>query len=111
MKTYDLIIVGSGPAGMTASIYAARANLSVLMLGKLAPGGQIVNTNEIQNYTRMGTINGAELAIQMYQHTQELNVEFDYRTVEEVKEENGLKLVCCKEDGAVYAARAVILAT
>jgi len=59
----------------------------------------------------MGTINGAELAIQMYQHTQELNVEFDYRTVEEVKEENGLKLVCCKEDGAVYAARTVILAT
>lgn len=111
MKTYDLIIVGSGPAGMTASIYAARANLSVLMLDKLAPGGQIVNTNEIQNYTGMGTINGAELAIQMYQHTQELNVEFDYRTVEEVKEENGLKLVCCKEDGAVYAARAVILAT
>ena len=94
MKTYDLIIVGSGPAGMTASIYAARANLSVLMLDKLAPGGQIVNTNEIQNYTGMGTINGAELAIQMYQHTQELNVEFDYRTVEEVKEENGLKLVC-----------------
>ena len=111
MKTYDLIIVGSGPAGMTASIYAARANLSVLMLDKLAPGGQIVNTNEIQNYTGMGTINGAELAIQMYQHTQELNVEFDYRTVEEVKEENGLKLVCCKEDGAVYAARTVILAT
>ena len=60
MKTYDLIIVGSGPAGMTASIYAARANLSVLMLDKLAPGGQIVNTNEIQNYTGMGTINGAE---------------------------------------------------
>ena len=51
MADYDLIIIGSGPAGMTASIYAARANLSVLMLDKLAPGGQIINTNEIQNYT------------------------------------------------------------
>ena len=88
MADYDLIIIGSGPAGMTASIYAARANLSVLMLDKLAPGGQIINTNEIQNYTGMGTINGAELAIQMFQHTQELQVAFDYKTVREIKRIN-----------------------
>ena len=56
MAGYDLIIVGSGPAGMTAAIYGARANLSVLMLDKLAPGGQIINTNEIQNYTGAGFI-------------------------------------------------------
>lgn len=111
MADYDLIIIGSGPAGMTASIYAARANLSVLMLDKLAPGGQIINTNEIQNYTGMGTINGAELAIQMFQHTQELNVEFDYRTVKEVRIENGLKIVSCVEDDVVYTAYAVILST
>lgn len=111
MADYDLIIIGSGPAGMTASIYAARANLSVLMLDKLAPGGQIINTNEIQNYTGMGTINGAELAIQMFQHTQELQVAFDYKTVREVKVENGLKTVFCEEDDAVYTAYAVILCT
>ena len=112
MADYDLISIGSGPAGMTASIYAARANLSVLMLDKLAPGGQIINTNEIQNYTGMGTVNGAELAIQMFQHTQELNVEFDYRTVKEVKVgDDGIKTVICLEEDKVYTSRAVILST
>jgi len=108
---YDVIIVGSGPAGMTASIYAARANLHVLLLDKLAPGGQIVNTNEIQNYTGMGTVNGAELAIQMFTHTQELNVEFDYRTVREIRVEKGLKVVSCVEEDKEYTAKAVILCT
>ncbi len=112
MADYDLIIVGSGPAGMTAAIYGARANLSVLMLDKLAPGGQIINTNEIQNYTGAGFINGAELAIQMFEHTQKLNVAFDYRTVEEIRLlENGEKQVLCKEEEKVYTARAVLLAT
>lgn len=111
MADYDVIIVGSGPAGMTASIYAARANLRVLLLDKLAPGGQIVNTNEIQNYTGMGTVNGAELAIQMFTHTQELNVEFDYRTVREIRDENGVKVVSCVEEDKEYTARAVILCT
>lgn len=111
MANYDLIIIGSGPAGMTAAIYAARANLSVLMLDKLAPGGQIINTNEIQNYTGMGTINGAELAIQMYEHTQQLNVAFDYRTVKEITEENGKRVVHCIEDDAVYTALAVLICT
>ena len=59
MTDYDLIIIGSGPAGMTAAIYGARANLSVLMLDRLAPGGKVINTSEIQNYTGMGTVDGA----------------------------------------------------
>ena len=50
MADYDVAIVGCGPAGMTAAIYAARANMKVLLLDKLAPGGQIVNTFEIRNY-------------------------------------------------------------
>ncbi len=111
MANYDLIIIGSGPAGMTAAIYAARANLSVLMLDKLAPGGQIINTNEIQNYTGMGTVNGAELAIQMFEHTQQLNVAFDYKTVKEITEEDGIKSVHCVEDDAVYTALSVIICT
>lgn len=111
MAQYDLIIVGAGPSGMTASIYAARANLKVLMLDKLAPGGQIINTNEIQNYTGVGTINGAELAYKMYEHTQELNVEFDYRTVLKVEDLGAEKKVICEEDDMVYTAKTVIIAT
>lgn len=112
MADYDLVIIGSGPAGMTAAIYAIRAGLSVLMLDRLAPGGKIINTNEIQNYPGVGTISGADLAIQMFQHTQELNVPFDYKTVKEVRVgEDGVKTILCEEEGAVYTAHAVILCT
>lgn len=112
MTDYDLIIIGSGPAGMTAAVYAARADLHVLLLDKLAPGGQIINTNEINNYTGIQSVNGAELAMQMFEHTQALNVEFDYRTVTEIRDVNeGVKEVVCLEDEKVYTAKTVIIAT
>lgn len=112
MNTYDLVIIGAGPAGMTAAIYGARADLKVLMLDKLAPGGQIINTNEIQNYTGMGTINGAELAMQMFTHTQELNVEFDYGTVTKIENEENIKKIYIEEDNEkVICTKAIIVAT
>jgi thioredoxin reductase (NADPH) len=107
---YDLVIIGAGPAGMTASIYATRANLKVLLLDKLAPGGQVINTLEVQNYPGVGTINGAELAIKMFEHTQELGVAFDYGTVIAIHNESGGKRVVCQE-GQSYIAKAVIIAT
>jgi len=110
MTQYDVAIIGAGPAGMTAAIYAARANLKVLLLDKLAPGGQIVNTFEIQNYTGMGTINGADLAIKMFEHTQELEVTFDYGTVIAIESKGNLKKIVC-EEGQSYEAKAVIIAT
>lgn len=108
---YDLVIVGAGPAGMTAAIYAVRANLNTLMLDKLAPGGQIVNTNGIENFPGAGKIDGADLAYQMFQQCEEMGVEFDYKTVEKVTvEADGTKKVHCVEDGSVIASKAVILA-
>ena len=112
MAQYDVIIIGAGPAGMTAAIYAARADMKVLMLDKLAPGGQIINTNEIQNYPGVGTINGAELAYQMFEHTQQFeNIAFDYGTVKELKAEGKEKTVVCEEDGKTFTGRSVIIAT
>ena len=112
MNTYDLVIIGAGPAGMTAAIYGARADLKVLMLDKLAPGGQIINTNEIQNYTGMGTINGAELAMQMFTHTQELNVEFDYGSVPKIVNEENIKKIYIEEDSErIICTKAIIIAT
>lgn len=111
MAQYDVVIVGAGPAGMTAAIYAARADMKVLMLDKLAPGGQIINTNEIQNYTGVGSVNGAELAYKMFQHTQDFQVEFDYKTVKEIRSEGNEKVICCVEEDAVYTASSVIIAT
>lgn len=112
MAQYDVIIIGAGPAGMTAAIYAARADMNVLMLDKLAPGGQIINTNEIQNYPGVGTINGAELAFQMFEHTQEFtNIVFDYGTVKEVRMDGEEKTVVCEEDDKTFTAKSLILAT
>jgi len=110
MVVYDVVIIGAGPAGMTAAIYGVRANLKVLLLDKLAPGGQVINTAEIQNYTGMGSINGAELAIKMFEHTQEMGVVFEYGTVTDVKIEGNVKKVIC-EEGQLYDAKAIIIAT
>lgn len=110
-NTYDIVIVGAGPAGMTAAIYAVRANMKVLMLDRLSPGGQMINTNEIENYTGAGKLSGAELAIKMFEHTQELGVEFDYKTVLDISNGGPIKTITCEEDDTVYKARAVILAT
>ncbi len=112
MCFYDLVIAGTGPAGMTAAIYGARAELKVLLLDKLAPGGQIVNTNEIQNYTGMGFINGAELAIQMFEHTQKLSVDFDYGTVCKIDAAGAVKKIYLEEDpDRVIETKTVLLAT
>lgn len=112
MAQYDVIIIGAGPAGMTAAIYAARADMNVLMLDKLAPGGQIINTNEIQNYPGVGTVNGAELAFKMFEHTQEFeNIAFDYATVKEIKDNGKEKVVLCEEEGKEFTAKAIIIAT
>ncbi|WP_320007669.1 FAD-dependent oxidoreductase [Maridesulfovibrio sp.] len=111
MNKYDVVIIGSGPAGMTAAIYAVRANMKTLLLDKLAPGGQMVNTNEIENYTGSGTVNGAELSMQMFEHTQELGVEFDYKTVLEIEDKGDIKILRCEEDDTVLETTTVILAT
>ncbi len=108
---YDVVIVGAGPAGMTAAIYAIRANMKVLLLDKLAPGGQIINTNEIENYPALGQLGGAELAIKMFEHTQELGVEFDYKTVVSIKDKGTIKEIACEEDNCIYEAHSVIIAS
>ena len=112
MAQYDVIIIGAGPAGMTAAIYAARADMNVLMLDKLASGGQIINTNEIQNYPGVGTVNGAELAYRMFEHTQEFgNIAFDYRTVKEIRDDGKEKTVICEEEDKTFTGKAIIIAT
>lgn len=112
MKQYDLVIIGAGPAGMTAAIYGVRSNLKVLLLDKLAPGGQIINTNEIENYLGVGRIGGADLAMKMFEHCMELNVEFDYKTVSNIElKEDGKKLITLEEDDDKIEALSVIVAT
>lgn len=96
---------------MTAAIYGVRANLKVLLLDRLAPGGQIINTNEIENYPGAGKVNGAELAFKMFEHTQELGVDFEYRTVTKIESVDNVKKVYTEESDEVIEALAVIVAT
>ena len=62
---YDTIIIGSGPAGMTAALYAARSNLKVALIEQGAPGGQMNNTSDIENYPGYDLISGPELSMKM----------------------------------------------
>lgn len=111
MKKYDVVIVGGGPAGLTAAVYAARANMKTIVLEKLAPGGNIVNTNEIANYVGTGIINGAELAMKMYEQALESGAEFEYRTVVNIEERDRHKIISCEEEGDRFEASAVIIAS
>jgi len=93
MKVYDLIIIGAGPAGMTASIYAKRANLDVLLMEKSAPGGQMISTAEIENYTGAGKVSGVDLAMKMFEHVQSLGVETMFEEVVKVYDLGSVKEV------------------
>ena len=108
-QVYDLIIIGAGPAGMTAAIYGKRAGLDVLMLEKGAPGGQMLNTSEVENYTGFDNVSGIDLSTKMFEHTQSLGVEYGYGNVTGIREENNLKVVITEDEE--YLGKAVIIAT
>ena len=108
-KIYDLIIVGAGPAGMTASIYASRANMSVLMLERKYPGGQMLSTEEIENYTGYEMVTGPELSEKMFEHSKKFGTEFAFGNITKVGEKDGLKYVVAGEKE--YVAKSIIIAT
>ncbi len=108
-KKYDVIIVGGGPAGMTAAIYASRAGLSVAMLEHDAPGGKLVKTFKIENYPGIIEMNGADLAYKMFEHASTLGAEYLYGDVVNVVDGDIKKVICA--DGQEYQGRTVIFAT
>ncbi|MBH38193.1 thioredoxin-disulfide reductase [bacterium] len=108
---FDVVIVGSGPGGMSAALCAARAKLSVLMIDRNLPGGQTATAYNISNYLGFPTgILGSDLSIKMEEHLNEYGVSYSCETVEDVSDvEDGLKLV--KTDLAKhYKTKGVILA-
>lgn len=105
----DLIIIGAGPAGISAAIYAKRSGLDVLVIEKNLPGGLINNTNIIENYLGYKSINGAELAINMSDHLEYLNIDIEYKEVIDVVIENDLKKVITNTE--TYVAKYIIVAT
>ncbi|MBO6232220.1 MAG: FAD-dependent oxidoreductase [Ruminiclostridium sp.] len=106
---YDIIIIGAGPAGLTAAIYARRASKSVLVLEALSYGGQIINTPDIENYPAVPHVSGFVFATKVYEQAQELGAEFVYEKAVGIRDNGGTKTVVTTENE--YEGKAVIIAT
>ena len=103
---YDLIIVGAGPSGLTAALYALRANKKVLVLEAKTYGGQIINANLIENYPGILSITGYDYATNLYNQVKNLNGEIKFETVIRIEED---KTVITNNNK--YTAKSIILAT
>ena len=106
---YDTIVIGVGPAGMTAALYAARANLKVATLEQGAPGGQMNNTSDIENYPGFESISGPELSMKMFEPLEKLGVENLYGIVSGIEDKGDYKVV--KTGDEEYQTKTVIIAT
>ncbi|WP_406661130.1 thioredoxin-disulfide reductase [Methanolobus sp. ZRKC3] len=106
---YDIIIVGGGPAGLTAAIYAVRYGLNILVLEKNVVPGQIATTDAVENYPGFTTIAGLELMDRFKEHAVSLGVEVQTTEVKKIEDGDGKKTVIT-HDGELEA-KAVIIAT
>lgn len=102
---YDVIIIGAGPAGLSAALYALRANKKVLVFEKNTFGGQIVNTPRVDNYPGLPHVSGYDFAKNLYDQVKELGCEFVYEEVLEVNDD--LEVITSKD---YYQARSIIFA-
>lgn len=110
MKKYDVVVIGAGPGGMTAALYAARADLKVAMLDRGVYGGQMNNTDDIENYPGFTSIKGPKLGEKMYKSALNAGVEFVYGDVQQVTvDQDQLKHVAT--DSGEFIATAAIIAT
>ncbi|RSI03942.1 thioredoxin-disulfide reductase [Streptococcus sanguinis] len=106
---YDTIIIGAGPAGMTAALYAARSNLKVALLERGIPGGQMNNTADIENYPGYANISGPELAEKMFEPLENLGVEHLFGLVEKIEDQGDFKEIITEDER--FEAKTVIIAS
>lgn len=106
---YDLIIIGCGPAGMSAAVYASRSGLNTLLLDGGAPGGKLNLTAEIENYPGYKGIAGPELAYEMFEHATTFGAVYEYGMVTNIEDLGDYKKVIT-EDGS-FDTKAVLIAT
>ncbi len=106
---YDILIIGAGPAGLTAAVYGARAGLKVAILEKSAPGGTMLKAHVVENYPSIETISGPDLSVNMFNHALNTGAEYLYGDVVNI-EDGATKKVHCA-DTNVYESKTVIIAT
>lgn len=111
-KIYDVIIIGGGPAGMSAAIYASRANLSTIFIEKGAPGGKMVTTSRIENYPGFKTIGGPDLALEMLQHAKTYKAEYKYGKVLKINNISPFeKEVILERNDEIITGKSIIIST
>ena len=106
---YDVIVIGAGPGGMTAALYATRANLNVLVLDRGPYGGQMNNTDAIDNYPGFTEVKGPELSQKMYDTLMKFEPDYKYGNVQSVELDGDEKVI--KTDDEEYRAPVLIVAT
>ena len=106
---YDTIIIGAGPAGITAGIYAARAGLNALVFEKLYPGGQVANTDMVENYPGINSISGVEFAMQMASHAAEAGAKIETGEILKIEMVGDVKKVYTESD--IFETKTIVLAT
>ncbi|MEK4701078.1 thioredoxin-disulfide reductase [Solibacillus sp. FSL R7-0668] len=108
-KIYDVVIIGAGPAGMTAAVYTSRANLSTLMIERGIPGGQMASTEAVENYPGFETILGPELSTKMFEHAKQFGAEYAYGDVSEIIDGEDYKTIISGKKQ--YKTRTIIITT
>ncbi|WP_339213935.1 thioredoxin-disulfide reductase [Ornithinibacillus sp. FSL M8-0202] len=108
-KIYDLIIAGAGPAGMTAALYASRANLDTLMIERGIPGGQMANTEDVENYPGYDHILGPDLSNKMFEHAKKFGAEYAYGDIKSVEDQGDFKII--HAGSKQFKTKALIIAT
>jgi thioredoxin reductase (NADPH) len=110
MKDFDLVIIGAGPAGLAAGIYAGRANLKTAIIEKLGPGGQVMITDKIANYPGFpNEISGFELSDALTQQAQRFGAQIVYDEIDSISQDGIYKIVKGKSD--TYKVKALIIAS
>ncbi len=108
---YDVLIIGAGPGGMTAAIYAARSNLKTAIIEKGAPGGKMVTTFKVENYPGFSTTSGPDLALAMFKQVMDNGVEHIYGEVQNIATKNDMEQIITLADGKEITAKKVVIAT
>lgn len=108
VTNYDVVIIGGGPAGLTCGIYVARAGFKVCVIEKLYVGGQIANTNELENYPGYVNIGGADIAFKMLEQAEKQGVEVLYKEVVNTKLSDKVKKIYLA-DGNILTAKVVVI--
>ncbi|MEG2192605.1 MAG: thioredoxin-disulfide reductase [Oscillospiraceae bacterium] len=107
--TYDVAIIGAGPAGLSAAIYAQRAGFNTICFEANVHGGQIINTPEVENYPALGKVSGVEYATNICEQALGFGATIEYKSVSDVNLQGKIKEIKCGSES--YTARAVIIAT